>query len=303
MPSAPPYESLILLVVGDAVLLLALAWWLARSRARRISRAERSAAEHARNAEIASMTRGLAHEIKNPLSTVALNAQMLREEILDSPLEESERERMTRRVDALAREAARLRDILNDFLRYAGRLQLDRRSTDLRTVAEELVDFYMPQAEQAGVKLRLECDPQPVEAFADPALLKQAVLNLLINGVQAMESVPCDRPRTLTMRVCALPASGRGALARPARALVEVADTGPGIPAEARAKIFEPYFTTKSGGNGLGLATARRIVEAHGGSIECADPAPEGAGAVFRIEVPARPPAQAAPVTPASPSP
>ena len=80
----------------------------------------------------------------------------------------------------------------------------------------------------------------------------------------------------------------------------KVAYLGAEIPAEARAKIFEPYFTTKSGGNGLGLATARRIVEAHGGSIESPEPAAGATGAVFRIEVPARPPAE---VTPASPSP
>ncbi len=290
MESAPPQSAsfafLAALTVLDVLLVGGLAWWLVRSRARRISAAERSAAEHARNAEIASMTRGLAHEIKNPLSTVAQKAQLLREEILDSPLDEAEREQMTRRVDALAREAARLRDILNDFLRYAGRMQLDRRPTDVRAVAEELADFFMPQAEQAGARLRVECDPLPVVAEADPALLKQAVLNLLINAVQAMEALPRERPRTLLLRVHALPASGRGAMALPARASIEVADTGPGIQGPARAKVFEPYFTTKSGGNGLGLATARRIVEAHGGSIEALD-AP-GGGALFRILVPVR---------------
>jgi signal transduction histidine kinase len=275
-------------VAVDALLLGALAWWLSRSRARRIAEAERTAAGHARNAEIASMTRGLAHEIKNPLSTVALNAQLLREEILDSPLADAERDGMTRRVDALAREAARLRDILNDFLRYAGRMQLDRRQADVRDVAGELGDFFMPQAEQAGVRLRIAADESPVMAEIDPSLVKQAVLNLMLNAVQSMESLPSDRPRTLEVAVRHEPAEGRGPAARGPRAVIEVSDTGPGIPAEARAHLFEPYFTTKSGGNGLGLAVTRRIVEAHGGTAQALD-AP-GGGARFRIELPTRAP-------------
>ncbi len=281
----------IAILAVDAVLLSLAAWWMSRSLRARIRDAGRTAAEDARNAEIASMTRGLAHEIKNPLSTVALNAQLLREEILDSGIEDAARDRVTRRVDTLAREAARLRDILNDFLRYAGRMQLDRRPVDVRTVAEDLADFFLAQAEQAGVRLRTELPDAPATADADPALLKQAILNLLLNGVQAMESLPPEAARTLTLRVATPPPEGRGAAARPARVAIEVEDTGPGLGPEARAQAFEPYFTTKAGGNGLGLATARRIVEAHGGSISVADGAP---GARFRIELPA--------VSPASPS-
>jgi signal transduction histidine kinase len=281
----------IAILAVDALLLSLAAWWMSRSLRARIRDAGRTAAEDARNAEIASMTRGLAHEIKNPLSTVALNAQLLREEILDSGIDDAARDRVTRRVDTLAREAARLRDILNDFLRYAGRMQLDRRAVDVRAVAEDLADFFLAQAEQAGVRLRTELPDGPVTAEIDPSLVKQAVLNLLLNGLQAMEALPPDAPRTLTLRVAPVAAEGRGPAARPPRVAVEVEDTGPGLAPEARAQAFEPYFTTKAGGNGLGLATARRIVEAHGGSIAVADGAP---GARFRIELPA--------VSPANPS-
>jgi len=110
-------------LAAAGVVLAGLGLWTFLSLRSRVAAAERHAAEAARNAEIASMTRGLAHEIKNPLSTVALNAQLLREEILDSPLADDDRAAMARRVDTLAREAGRLRDILADFLRYAGRLQ------------------------------------------------------------------------------------------------------------------------------------------------------------------------------------
>jgi signal transduction histidine kinase len=275
-----------LAVAGAA--LAALGAWTFLSLRRRVADAERQAAEAARNAEIASMTRGLAHEIKNPLSTVALNAQLLREEILDSPLAEADRAGMTRRVDTLAREAARLRDILSDFLRYAGRLQLDRRECDLREVAGEIADFFMPQAEQAGVRFVVQPDASPVRAEVDPALLKQAVLNLLLNGVQAMQDLPQDRARTLSLSVSR--GEPRGPRGTPTAA-VEVADSGPGIPEADREAVFEPYRTTKPGGNGLGLATTRRIVEAHGGSVQALE-AP-GGGARFRITLPA---------TPASPS-
>ena len=145
----------IAILAVDALVLGGVAWWMARSMRTRVQEAGRSAAEDARNAEIASMTRGLAHEIKNPLSTVALNAQMLREEILDSGIEDAARDRISRRVDTLARETTRLRDILNDFLRYAGRLQLDRRAVDVRESVAELVDFFMPQAEQAKARNEL----------------------------------------------------------------------------------------------------------------------------------------------------
>lgn len=261
----------------------AACWLVLRSLRRKVAAAERAAIESARNAEIASMTRGLAHEIKNPLSTVALNAQLLREEILDSPLAESDRATMTRRVDTLAREAGRLRDILADFLRYAGRLQLDRRICDVREVATEIADFFMPQAEQSGVRFVVRTDAEAVPADADPALLKQAMLNLLLNAVQAMQELPEDRPRTLTLSVARNAPEPRGPRREP-RAIVEVSDTGPGVPADARDAVFEPYRTTKPGGNGLGLATTRRIVEAHGGSVECL-PA-EGGGALFRISLP-----------------
>ena len=269
----------------DGAFVGGVAWWLVRSLRRRVAAAERAAAESARNAEVASMTKGLAHEIKNPLSTVALNAQLLREEILDSRLPDEERASMTRRVDTLAREAARLKDILTDFLRYAGRMQLDRRACDVRDAAGEIADFFMPQAEQAQVRFVTELDPSPVPADADPALLKQALLNLLLNAVQAMQDLPEDRARTLRLAVRAEPADGRGT--RAGRAVIDVDDTGPGMPPSLRADAFEPYRSTKPGGNGLGLATTRRIVEAHGGSIEALE-AP-GGGARFRITLPSAP--------------
>lgn len=287
------------LLAANALVLAVALHFMVRTRDRGIRAVQRRAAEDARNAEIAAMTRGLAHEIKNPLSTVGLNAQLLREEILDAPLGEVERERMVRRVDALAREASRLSDVLNDFLRYAGRLQLDARSVDLRLVLRELADFFAPQAEQAGVTLRVELPPEPVEAVVDEALLKQVLLNLMLNAVQAIERADPGTPRVLTLTA----ARSEWPPRRGARgddgpmALLGVQDTGPGVPPELRESIFQPYVTTRPGGNGLGLATARRIVEAHGGSIGV-EAAP-GGGALFTVRLPVGGPP---PATPASPS-
>ncbi len=230
--------------------------------------AERTAIEATRRGEMVDMANGLAHEIRNPLSTVALNAQLLREDILDAPLPEEESSRLVRRVDALAREAARLKDILEDFLRFAGRMQLDAQPTDLRELVAELADFFAPQAQASGVIIRVQSPDAPVVQGVDAALLKQAMLNLMINAVQALEQVPAAS-RELILR---LEPNGT----------IHVIDTGPGVAAERVSEIFRPYISTKKGGTGLGLPVANRIVQEHGGRI-VVYPAP-GRGADFAIE-------------------
>lgn len=310
--------DLTLLIAGNVVVLAAaigaMAWFMARSRERHLRAARKAAAEHARHAEVAAMTQGLAHEIKNPLSTVGLNAQLLREEILDSSLADHDRERMVRRVDALARETGRLSDVLNDFLRYAGRLQLDPRPTDLRDVVRELADFFAPQAEQAQVALDLRLPDEPVNARVDPSLLKQVMLNLMLNAVQAMQRNPPGHPRRMVIELLPPPEGHsrreriRGRAPDPPGAILRVLDTGPGIPEGMAERIFAPYVSARPGGNGLGLATARRIVEAHGGRIGvmAGTAGQPGGGGAFEIFLPVEgpPPVPAeAPATPASPSP
>lgn len=240
----------------------------ARKREMRARLSERTSIEATRRGEMVDMANGLAHEIRNPLSTVALNAQLLREDILDASLPDEESGRLVRRVDALAREAARLKDILEDFLRFAGRMQLDAQPTDLREVVTELADFFAPQAQAAGVIIRVQSPDAPVIERVDAALLKQAMLNLMINAVQALEQVPAGS-RELMLR---LEPSGT----------IHVTDTGPGVAAERVGEIFRPYISTKKGGTGLGLPVANRIVQEHGGRI-VVYPAP-GRGADFAIE-------------------
>lgn len=282
-------EILAGVLIGLAVAIPAAIFEVKRQTARARA-AERRARAAERLAEIGAMTGGLAHEIKNPLSTIGLNAQLLAEGVSDLPIDAAEKGRLTRRVEALRREVERLRDILQDFLRFAGSVRIEPRAMDLNTVVEELIDFYTPQAARLGVTLRADLAPGGVRAMIDPAHLKQAILNLLINATQAIEE---------QMRRDAGPGDGAGAgrarpevIVRTARvktregpaAELRVADTGPGIAPEHLDSIFTPYFTTKSGGSGLGLPTTRRLVEEHRGTIGVHSEA--GKGTEFVITLP-----------------
>jgi signal transduction histidine kinase len=248
-------------------------------RARRAANARRNetVALRARVAEIAAMAGGLAHEIKNPLSTIGMNAQLLAEAIDDLPLDEQDRVRITRRIGTLTRETERLRGILEDFLDYAGELRLHARPADLGPIVEELADFFLPEAEKRGVRLRVERTPFPLIAVVDTPHLKQALLNLMINAAQAMDDQPDGVPRELIARVGIAPGPAR-------QPQIQIIDTGPGIPDDKVARIFEPYFTTKAGGTGLGLPTTRRIIEAHDGTLTV-DTHP-GRGTAFTITLP-----------------
>lgn len=266
-------------VFGAGLAALA-AWWVVRVSLRRARVAERKAHSARRLAEVGAMTSGLAHEIKNPLSTIGLNAQLLAESIDALALPDDEKNRLTRRIASLRRETDRLRGILEDFLRYAGELRLEPRRVDANPILEELSDFFHPQADTQHVRIRLDLAQGPLYADLDAAHFKQAILNLMLNAVQAMASQPPDRPRELILRT-----ARSEDLDESPTVEVHIIDTGPGIPAEALPKVFNPYFTTKSGGTGLGLPTARRIVEAHGGRLDVfTEP---GQGTDFRLTLPA----------------
>lgn len=270
------------ILVGFAIgtlLTAAVTTALVRRYVSRLRAADARARRARRLAELGSMTRGLAHEIKNPLSTIGLNVQLLTEAIEDLALEEEDRTPLVRRLGSLGREAERLRGILTDFLEYAGELRLERRAADLNSAIDELIDFFLPQAQQQGVQIRSDLASGTLEAWIDPPHIKQAVLNLMLNAVQAMSRQPEGIARELILRT----ARGVDEHKQPV-VVLHVIDTGPGIAPEAAERIFAPYFTTKSGGSGLGLPTTRRIIEAHGGTIELHTE--EGRGTDFVITLP-----------------
>lgn len=247
----------------------------------RARQAERRARSAERLAELGSMTSGLAHEIKNPLSTIGLNIQLLAEGLAELEANAEDRGRLERRVGVLQREVERLRGILTDFLDFAGEKKIDPAPTDLNRLIGELADFFHPQAERQRVRMYVSPATEQVMASVDSALVKQAVLNLLLNALQAFGE-PDHRgggTREIYLRTELGEEEGH-AVAR-----LRVADTGPGMDAETAARVFTPYFTTKKGGTGLGLPTARRIVEQHGGRLELhSEP---GRGTEFTMTFPA----------------
>lgn len=235
---------------------------------RRMERLQRRARQAERLAELGTLTGGLAHEIKNPLSTVQLNLQLLREDL--DPNDPAQ-VRVLRRLETVQKETSRLRDIVDDFLRYAGKIELHKQPVDVNNLLEDLVDFLTPQAQAQRVQLRLKrADAGPVVVPLDERHIKQTVLNFMVNALQAMSSSGGE---------IILAARREGG-----QAVIEVTDTGRGIEPEALPQIFDAYYTNKKGGTGLGLAIAKRLVEEHGGRV--AVTSEPGKGSVFRIELP-----------------
>jgi len=220
--------------------------------------------------ELAKLTGELAHEIKNPLSTLKINLKLVREYLEQPDLTRSpDVGRALRKLAVIQEEADRLEAILSGFLHYIGRPELQRAPGDIGQVVGDMVDFYLPQAHNSAVTLRQGLHKQPLVCMVDAAMLKQVLLNLFINAQQAMPQggdliVRTDR--------------------QPPWALIQVSDTGSGIEADKLNRIFEPYYSSKPRGTGLGLATARKIVEAHAGSISVTSE--PGKGTAFTIRLP-----------------
>ena len=217
--------------------------------------------------ELVKSIGNLPHEINNPLSIIKLNLELLAEDFAD--IDDDRCRRNLNRLHTLLDHVQRLQDFLKEFRKYVGSGELQLSEVDLRRIVEELTDFYRPQAESSHVVLRSALPDMPVPCRIDAALIKQAVLNLIINAAQAMSD-----GGELLLRL----SSDAG------EAMLEVIDTGPGIKPELREKIFEPYYSTTPGGTGLGLPTARRIIRRHDGDISF-DSEP-GKGTRFVITLP-----------------
>ena len=255
-----------------AALLPAPIWILLTIRAsHRVWRSTRRLAARARGAEhlreLGQLTSGLAHEIKNPLSTINMNLKLLSEDLVhhDNELHR----RWLRRLEAVQHETQRLRAILDDFLQYAGKHELQLQNDDLRRVVQDLTDFFAPQAEVSKVLIRTSLGAEAIPCNIDSNLIKQALLNLMINAVDAM-----GEGGELIVNV----ASNRD------NGTIEVIDTGAGVDPAELTHIFGVYYSTKAGGSGLGLPTTRRIIREHGGTIRV-DSEP-GKGTRFTIALP-----------------
>ena len=233
--------------------------------------------------ELAELAGGFIHEIKNHLSTLGLNLQLLAEDFQD-PQTQRERRALTR-VQRLHGECQRFLELSNDFLRFARLHSLELVPTDLGKVLEEMIDFFTPTANVANIDIQyLPTDLPPV--LLHPDMFKQALLNLMLNAEQAM-----PQGGKLTIQGAdetgGLPLlDGDHSSADGPMVSLCLIDTGKGMPPEMLERDLEPFFSTKQGGTGLGLPTTRKIIEAHGGSIEVASDVDRGSKFTIRLVPP-----------------
>ncbi|MEZ6013614.1 MAG: ATP-binding protein [Planctomycetota bacterium] len=209
-----------------------------------------------RRALLARLAGGLAHEIKNPLSTMSINLTLLEEDFLPAPGgagEPTARERRAlKRIATLQKEVARLEGILDDFLRFARGGDINRAPVDIVTVVREVLEFLAPEHEAAGIAVHAALPSKMPLVMLDVGAFKQGLMNLLVNARQAM---PGGGELIVELR-------RNGPTVD-----LTITDTGVGMTPEQQAKCFDLYWSTKRGGTGLGLATTKRIIEKHDGSI------------------------------------
>ncbi|HKC61176.1 MAG TPA: ATP-binding protein [Myxococcales bacterium] len=220
-----------------------------------------------RLAAIGRIAAQITHEIRNPLSSISLNAEELGERLREHPPEGGAAAAAL--CDAIVREVDRLAAVTEEYLRYARVPKPQVIRADLNETVRDLLDFVRPELVAAGVRLEQQLDPHLPEVAADVAQVRQLLLNLVRNAREAM------------------PGGGKlsvGTRAQDGAALVEVRDTGPGIEPARLARIFDPFFTTKERGTGLGLALAQEIAQEHGGELTCAST--PGQGTTFTLRLP-----------------
>jgi two-component system sensor histidine kinase HydH len=211
----------------------------------------------------------LAHEIRNPLSSLDIHVQLLEEDLAHTPPEV--RTRSAARFRIIRTEIERLNSLVKQFLSLAGRASVNRQTVDVAKIAEHVCALLRPEAAAHGIEITLELPDTLPAVVADPDQLTQVLVNLVLNGVQAVK-----RDGRVGLTVSVDPSA--------AQLVVDVADSGPGLePADEQA-IFEPFFTTKEDGTGLGLWIVRQIAVAHGGSIQAANA--RTGGAIFTLKLP-----------------
>jgi PAS domain S-box-containing protein len=214
------------------------------------------------------LTRGVAHEVKNPINAIVLHLQLLRNKLVQQEPATS------RHMDIIESEIRRLDRVVQTLVDFTRPRDLHLEEVDLRRVLDDVAQLAAPDAEQHGVRIERYVAAERLPVKVDLDLMKQAILNVVINGVQAM---PHGGALTISAR------------REGAAVVAEVHDQGGGIPREMHDKIFELYFTTKKDGSGIGLAQTYQILQWHYGSVDFESI--EGAGTTFRFDLPASGPA------------
>ncbi len=218
-----------------------------------------------RLAAIGRLTSGVAHEVKNPINAIVLHLEVLNEKLPDLNPDAK------RHVDVISSEIRRLDRVVQTLVDFSRPVELRLSEVDLRRTLEDVVLLALPQANELGIKLVRDIPAETLSVRIDSDLIKQAVLNVVLNGIQAMNG------KTGTLTLQAYRDNGT--------VTVDVKDEGGGIPPSVRDKIFNLYFTTKKGGSGIGLAMTYRVMQLHNGSVEF--DSHDGLGTTFHLRLPA----------------
>lgn len=220
--------------------------------------------------ELAELAGGLAHELRNPLSTIMINLKLLAEDLQDLDAHPRDvRRRAVLKVEVLRREAERLQSLFDEFLNLTGPYTLHRQAVDLNLVIARLVEFCEPLLSANGIRVTIDAARTPLQCPVDEKLLRQALLNIVINAQQAMLHGGELRIHVGADGDCAS---------------IAVTDTGVGIPPPYHDRVFRPFFSTKSGGTGLGLSITQRIIHEHEGTLTFHSE--ERKGTTFTIRLP-----------------
>lgn len=231
----------------------------------RLRRAENLAA-------VGRMSAQVAHEVRNPLHAIGLEAEMAAEAAakLQQP-------QIRQSLQSILAAVDRLEKITENYLRLSRLSAGERTAIDLGDVLESVLATYAPACQAQGVRVEWSREPgASLRLWGDRALLEQALGNLLRNSLQALES----RKEGAMIRFTLGAKDAQGG----ARAWIAIEDNGPGIASQVRAKLFTPFVTTRAQGTGLGLSFVQRVIEEHGGRVDCPDR--PGQGALFHLELP-----------------
>lgn len=261
----------ILVAASAGILLLVAGLFYVLRLIRKNRRLEMSRLAAERRSYVGLLASGLAHEIRNPLNAMNMNLQMLEEELQlggsGAPPEDS-----AELLDQTKSEIKRLERLVTNFLTYARPAAPQFEAHDLNEVLQGVCRFLEADFRTSGVELRFEPEPMLPRVQFDDTQFKQAVMNLLVNARQVLK-----KGGTVLLRTRA---GSQGDV------VIEVQDDGPGIPEDARDRIFDVFFSNRGGGTGLGLPIARQIVDRHGGRLDFDTEL--GRGTTFRIHVPRR---------------
>jgi signal transduction histidine kinase len=231
-----------------------------------------------RLAAIGRVSAQVTHEIRNPLSSIGLNAELLGDELAAATFADpKKRQEAIGLLEAMAREIDRLTEISEQYLAFARPPRPGRDRVELNEVVSALVAFMRAELQQAGVTVKLELASELPPVLGDEGQLRQALRNLIRNAREAMT----PHGGRLTVRTKLVP----GGDSKPEQAAIEIQDEGPGVAPEALANLFDPFYSTKEQGTGLGLALTQQIALDHGGRLECQSP--PGQGATFILTLPA----------------